>query len=97
MKIFDDKYIITSIAVILVIASLCVLSSDVSVADDDITGVITDVHESSNGNVFYVTDPEGRVTKCFTSSTVSVGSVCTVSGSFSADGGILFVTKLILR
>ena len=97
MKIFNDKYVMTSIAIILVIASLCVLSSATEASDDDITGVITDVHKSSNGNVFYVMDSEGTTTKCFISSGVSVGSVCTVNGSFSEDGEIFFVTKLILR
>ena len=95
--IFNDKYILTSAAIILVIVALCVLTSETEISDNGVTGIVTDVYESNSGNVFYVTDTEGTVTKCFTSSAISIGDVCTVSGSYSDDRTILFVSKLILR
>jgi len=97
MEIPNDKYILTSVAIILIIATLCLTAGESNESLDDVTGVVTSVQESNNGNVFYIMDSDGMTIKCFTSSEISVGDVCTVRGSFSDDGGILFVSKLILR
>jgi len=97
MNILNDKYILTSAAVILVIIAMCLLAAPAETENESITGIVTDVRPSDNGNVFFVTDSFGESVKCFTSSPISVGDVCTVSGSFSDDGGILFVSRLVLR
>ena len=97
MEIPNDKYILTSIAIILVLAALCLTTGESDESSNDVTGVVTIVQESNSGKVFYIMDSDGMTTKCFTSSNISVGDVCTVHGSFSDDGGILFVSKLIFR
>ena len=97
MEIPNDKYILTSVAIILVLAALCLTAGGSEDTSDNVTGIVTSVQESSNGKVFYITDSDGETTKCFTSSDISVGDLCTVRGSFSDDGAILFVSKLTLR
>ena len=97
MEIPNDKYILTSVAIILVLAALCLTAGGSDESSDNVTGIVTGVQESNSGKVFYIMDSDGTTTKCFTSSEISVGDVCTVHGSFSDDGGILFVSKLILR
>jgi len=97
MEIPNDKYILTSVAIILVLTAVCVTSGTSEPGSEDLTGIVTDVQKSNNGNVFHIVDSDGTTTKCFTSLEISVGDVCTVRGSYSDDGAILFVSKLTLR
>jgi len=95
MSIINDKYVLTASAVILVIAviSLTGIVPDPS-PNAEITGIASDVRTTANGNTFVLTDSHGSETKCFYTEEVRAGNVYTVSGRYSDDGTILFVSRM---
>ena len=98
MSILQDKYAITAIAAILIVAAVCLTDAvPEQPSGTDITGVVSDVKRTQNGYTFTLTDGSGTPTKCFYSEEVPNGSVCSVTGRFSDDGSILFASRLTFR
>lgn len=96
MRFITDKYILASLALILIIASVCIFIDD---NDEDITtvGIISNVKETENGNTFILTDSKGISIRCFFNMSVKDGMICSVTGSFSKDGTMFFVSGLTIR
>ena len=98
MSILQDKYALTAIAAILIVAAVCLTdAAPEPPSDTDITGIVSDVRKTQNGYTFILTDGAGTPTKCFYSEEVPNGIVCSVTGRFSDDGSILFASRLVVR
>ena len=98
-KIFNDRYVLFSLASICVIVLICSVSSFNTEGINgngmtEITGVISDPSQSQNGTVFKVTDLEGKEFRCFYRSEVPSAALCRLIGSFSSDGGMFFVDRI---
>jgi len=102
-NLFKDKYVLFSLASVLIIIFISAVGSfNVDGINGngmtEITGMIHDPAPSQNGTVFKVTDLEGNEFKCFHGSRVpSVPTLCKLIGSFSADGNIFFVDRIIIN
>lgn len=62
--------------------------------EPDYTGVVSDIKESTSGYVFYLNTYNDRI-RCYCSSCPSDLGYYGVTGSFSDDGNIFFVSFLI--
>ena len=87
------RYAALGMAVVLVVLTL-VLFSDESMQEDlDMTGIVSDIREGANGYTFTLNTYDGSV-RCFFRERPDL-SYCGVSGTFSDDGSILFVDRLV--
>lgn len=84
---------IAGIAVILVV-SLFVVFSDGDAVDPDMSGIVTDVRGSSGGCTF-VLNTDSAAVRCYCSEVPTVLGHYGVTGSYSDDGTIFFVSRLI--
>ena len=93
MGILNDRYVLAGLAVIMFIAVVCVT---VPQSDDDgsLSGIVSDVKATENGNTFTFTDSKGREMRCFYRGTVEEGDVCTITGTYSDDGNIFFISNM---
>lgn len=97
MNPLKDKYILLAIAVMLVIGLVCLTETGSLENDDAITGIVSNVKETDNGNTFFLTDTSGKIMKCYSSNVVNDGDVCSVKGTMSDDGNIFFISELTAR
>ncbi|MCL2607350.1 MAG: hypothetical protein FWD92_02170 [Methanomassiliicoccaceae archaeon] len=101
--ILKDKYVLFSVASVLIIVFVSMVGSfNIDGVSGngmtEIIGVIDNPAPSQNGTVFNVTDLEGNEFRCFYRSHVpSSPSLCRLIGSFSADGNIFFVDRIIIN
>ena len=99
--IFSDRYVLFSLAAISIVIFVCAVgffnSDEVNGnGRTEITGVITETSLSSNGTVFKVTDLEGNEFRCFyTREMPELPALCRLIGSFSDDGNMFFVDRII--
>ena len=99
--IFGDKYVLFSLAAISIVIFACTVGSFSTDGVNgngkrEITGVITERSLSSNGTVFTVTDLEGNEFRCFYAKEMpELPALCRLIGSFSADGNMFFVDRMI--
>jgi len=96
MGITDDRYVLAGIALILFMAVVCVTVPQ-SDTDDPISGIVSDVKITENGNTFTLTDTKGQEIRCFYRGAVTDGDVCTISGTYSDDGNIFFISKMQMK
>jgi hypothetical protein len=100
-SIFKDRYVLFSLASLVVIIFVCTVGSfnTEAVSGNGMTeleGVISSPSASQNGTVFTLTDLEGNEHKCFYRSAMPPTPVlCRLIGSFSDDGNIFFVDRII--
>lgn len=96
MRSLKDKYILASVTMIIIIAAVYILADD---QDDDvnIVGVVSDVKKTENGNTFILTDTNGSSIRCFSRTAVDDGAVCSITGSYSDDRTMFFVSGLTIR
>jgi len=93
MGLINDRYVLAGFAVILFIAVVC-LTVPQSETEPSLSGIISDVKETENGNTFTFTDSKGQEIRCFYRGQVSEWDVCTISGAYSDDGNIFFVSNM---
>lgn len=87
------RYAAVGAAVIVVALTLVTFSGDSFRDDPDVTGIVCDIRESTNGFTFTLITHDGEV-RCFSQDRPVELSYVGVSGSYSDDGGILFVERL---
>lgn len=93
MKIFDRYSLLCfSVASILV---LTVLVTDDKDDNENMIGIIHDISVTKNGYTFFLEDVSGKNIRCFTRSEPVNLSVCSVTGSYSDDGGIFFISRMV--
>ena len=95
MTIFKDKYFIICISTVLIFA-LAWSTLNVEEENEDIKGIVFDVHRSEKGFVFTLESSEGICRKCFFNEEPKNLMAYSVSGNFSENGNILFVKKMML-
>lgn len=96
MGLLRDRYSLIALAVISIIAVICIADAGETEQDGSVTGVVENVRTTSGGNTFDLTDPKGDTIKCFSSETVNEGDVRTVIGKYSQDGSIFFISRMFL-
>ena len=90
-QIFRDKYFIFCFFVgFLIIFSTSFVSNPIS---NETVGLVFDVKETSNGNVFDLTTSNGNIIHCFSKDSVSNGNIILIS-EFEESDGIIFVRSL---
>ncbi len=88
-----NRYAVLGIAVIMVTGTFLLFSDYNGPGAYDYTGIVSDVHESTSGFVF-VLNPDGPGFRCFSyEEPVDLGYYA-VSGEFSDDGNIFFVSSI---
>ena len=103
MDQIKDKYILFSAAAVLILVLICAVGSFNTGATGgngmtEITGIASDPAASQNGTVFKITDVNGSEVRCFYGSSMpELPALCTLRGSFSADGNIFFVDTIAAR
>ena len=90
-----QRYIAIGTAVLLVTLTMVVFSDESMQDDPDITGIVSDVREGSNGFTFTLETFDGEI-RCFFRERPVDLSYCGVSGTFSDDGSIFFVDRIVL-
>ncbi len=88
------RYVAAGFAVILVAVTMAVFVDGEDRLDPDHTGVVSDISESTSGYVFYLNTYNDRF-RCYCSSCPVDLGYYGVTGSFSDDGSIFFVSFLI--
>ena len=89
------RYAALGMAVVLVALTLVLFSDESMQEDPDMTGIVSDVKEGANGYTFTLNTYDGS-TRCFFRERPADLSYCGVSGTFSDDGSILFVDRLVV-
>jgi hypothetical protein len=98
-----DKYILFSLASIAVIILICTVGSfnTETVNGNGMTemeGIISSPSLSQNGTVFILTDLDGNEYRCFYRSAMPpTPALCKLVGSFSADGNMFFVDRIMIN
>ncbi|MDY0223786.1 MAG: hypothetical protein RBR05_00095 [Candidatus Methanomethylophilaceae archaeon] len=95
MKIFNDKYFLLCISVIMIIFITSYINIGTNESDDSIVGIVYDINESSKGFTFYFQDVFGNITKCFSYDKPLNNIVYLLKGSMSSDNNIFFVSEMI--
>ncbi len=90
-----NRYVVLAVAVVAVVALFLVFSGN-PLMDFDERGIVHDVKRTSNGYTFQMDCSDGTFMKCFSREGVSELGHYGVSGSFSEDGSIFFVSSLVL-
>ena len=91
-----------SLASVLVIVIICAVGPFNSGPADgngmtELEGVISDPSPSQNGTVFKITDLSGNEQRCFYRSPLPAEpALCRLIGSFSPDGSMFFVDRVIV-
>lgn len=88
------KYIATGTAVVLVVLTLAIFSGDSMGPEPDLTGIVSDVRESSSGYTFTLGTYDGEV-RCFSREMPRELSYVGVIGSMSDDGSMFFIERMI--
>jgi hypothetical protein len=96
MEIIKDRFVLAGLALILFMAVVCVTATGTE-TENSISGMISDVKETDNGNTFTFTDTKGNEMRCFYRGTVTNGDVCTISGTYSDDGNIFFISSMRMK
>jgi len=102
-SVLKDRYVLFSLASILIIVLVCAAGTFTTDGPNgngvaEITGVISDPSPSQNGTAFKVTDLEGNEFRCFYRSNVpEMPALCRLTGSFSSDGGMFFVDRIVVN
>ena len=96
MGILNDRYVLAGLALILFLAVVCVTVPQ-SETDGSVSGIVSDVKGTENGNTFTLTDTKGREIRCFYRGTVTEGDVCTISGTYSDDGNMFFISNMRMK
>ena len=81
---------------IIFIAIVCVTAPQTD-TDNSVTGIVSDVRTTENGSTFTLTDTKGQTMRCFYRGAVEEGDMCTISGSYSDDGNIFFVSGIRMK
>ncbi len=90
-----DKYLLIAVlcSVVLIIFSFVPSDED---DEDCMTGIVSNVKESSNGYIFDFMDENGDQIRCFSKQILNSDSVYEISGSFSDDKTIFFISSFSL-
>lgn len=88
------SYAVVGLAVVLVAMTFVLFSEDGPIYEPDYTGIVTDVRESSSGFTFDLSTYDGDI-RCFFEERPNELGYYGVSGTFSDDGSILFVSSMI--
>ncbi|MCL2143272.1 MAG: hypothetical protein FWH44_03330 [Methanomassiliicoccaceae archaeon] len=97
-----DKYILMASAAVLIIVFTCTVGSFSTNEVNgngitEITGVISSPSASQNGTVFKITDLGGNEIRCFYGAGMpEMPILCKLTGSFSSDGNMFFVDKIVV-
>lgn len=91
-----DKYLIICCFAFIIIFSSAFMYSEADSDDKEIIGVVTSISKNSNGFVFDLEDCSGTQYHCFTRSEIEKNTVYGISGSFSDDRSMFFVSELRL-
>ncbi|MDO5861953.1 MAG: hypothetical protein Q4Q58_04080 [Thermoplasmata archaeon] len=89
------KYPIAAFAVFLVALTIVMFADAESSVDPDYTGVVSDISESTNGYIFYITTYQEKM-RCYSSQCPVDHGYYGITGSFSSDGSIFFVKTMRL-
>jgi hypothetical protein len=101
-KTIRDRYVLFSLASVCIVIMVCAVGSFNADAVDgngmtELEGIISDASISQNGTVFKLTDTEGNEYRCFYRSEMPpLPSLCRLIGSFSSDGNMFFVDRIIV-
>ncbi len=90
-----NRYVVLAVAVVAV-SALFLVFIDNPMMDFDQRGIVHDVKRTSNGYTFQMDCSDGTFMKCFSKESVSDLGHYGVSGSFSDDGSIFFVSSIHL-
>ncbi|MDR0791608.1 MAG: hypothetical protein LBE47_03605 [Methanomassiliicoccaceae archaeon] len=98
----NDRYVLFSLASVAVIILICTIGSfnADTVNGNGMTemeGMISSPSQSQNGTVFILTDLDGKEYRCFYGSVMpQTPALCRLIGSFSADGNMFFVDRIVI-
>ena len=98
-----DKYVLFSLAATAIIILMCAVGSFSTNGANgngmtEMDGIASDPYASQNGTVFRLTDLDGNEYRCFYRSALpEMPVLCTVTGSFSSDGNMFFVTVITVN
>jgi hypothetical protein len=96
-----DRYVIFSIASICAVVLVCAVGAFNHEGIEgnginELEGVISEPSATQNGTVFKLTDLGGNEYRCFYSSKMpAMPALCRLIGSFSSDGNMFFVDRII--
>ncbi len=90
-----NRYIVLAVAVVAVVAMFLAFSGNPLMEFDE-RGIAHDVKRTSIGYTFLMDCSDGTSMKCFSREPVSNLGHYGVSGSFSDDGTIFFVSSILL-
>ena len=88
-----SRYTVLGVSVLL-IAGVFLFFSDTDNIGYDHTGIVSDVRESTNGYTFHLHDSDRNDIRCFSYEEPVEMGYYAVSGEFSDDGNIFFVSTL---
>lgn len=89
----SSRYSVLGLAVVLVTGTFVVFS-DEDLVGYEYTGIVSDIREGENGFTFTLSGPDGSGMRCFSREEPSDLGYYAVSGEFSDDGNIFFVSSL---
>jgi hypothetical protein len=95
MTIIKDKYFIICVSTILIFAYAW-SSSVFEDENEDLKGIVFDVHKSDKGFVFTLESSEGNYQKCFFHEEPEELMAYSIIGNFSENRSMLFVEKMTL-
>ena len=90
-----DKYLIICCFSFIIVFSFAFMYNGVEGSDDDIIGVVIEMRESDSGFVFDIEDCSGMQYHCFAKNQIERNGVYRLSGSFSKDNSIFFVSEMM--
>ena len=89
-----DKYLIICCFAFIIIFSFAFMYNGNDSSEESIVGVVVSVTKTDSGFVFDLEDCSGIQYHCFTRSDIQKDAVYGISGSFSDDRSIFFVSGL---
>ena len=99
MGIVNDRYVLAATALILLFSLIYMIGPGTEADENNgqMYGVASDVKAGENGNTFTFTDQNGEPIRCFYRGTVNEGDMCVITGSYSNDGNMFFVSKFSVK
>jgi hypothetical protein len=89
-----DRFSVLAVSLILITGAFALFSDDSPDTDENVvSGIAHDINKTESGYVFYVEDGNGNNVKCFARFEPNDSDICCLSGSWSEDSTIFFVSK----
>ncbi|MCL2333758.1 MAG: hypothetical protein FWC52_03105 [Candidatus Methanoplasma sp.] len=94
MKIFDRYSLLCFSVALILVLTLFIGGEGQENKKESIIGIVYDIHTTQNGYTFLLEDCDGTDIKCFARIEPTGMGIYSIEGSYSDDGGMLFVSSM---